>query len=112
MDKVDKASPTVSTTALFITAMVDSKERRKVSTRDAPNAFIQTNQPLDEDDQRVILKIQGPLVDMLMQIAPEVCKQHVQYEKNKKVLCVKVLKAIYGLLRYCFTNNSEKTWNK
>lgn len=47
------------------------------------------------------MKIRGPLVDMLVELAPEVYKKFVVREgKNQdKVLYVRVLKAIYGMLK-------------
>ena len=41
-------------------------------TNDIPNAFIQTNVLSDPDEKdRVIMKITGVLVDMLVELAPE-----------------------------------------
>ena len=42
MGKEDSSSPTVSARSLFLTAAIDSKERRHSKTADAPNAFVQT----------------------------------------------------------------------
>ena len=42
----------------------------------------------DKDGQNHEMKIRGPLVDMLVQIAPEVYKDFVSYERGKKnTLC-------------------------
>ena len=58
MGKEDSSSPTVSTDALFLTAMVDAMEDRYVVTLDIPNAFIQTVQDdKDRDGDRFIMKI-------------------------------------------------------
>ena len=43
----EKASPTVSLLALFLTAVIDAKERHDVATLDIPNAFLHAN--LNED---------------------------------------------------------------
>ena len=45
------------------------------------------------------MKIRGALVDMLVQIAPEIYKDFVSYERGQKILYVQVLKAIYGMLQ-------------
>ena len=45
------------------------------------------------------MKITGVLVDMLVQIAPEIYGSYVVYEHGKKVLYVEVLKALYGMLQ-------------
>ena len=100
MDKEDSMSPTVSTNALFITAAIDAREGREVATCDIPNAFIQTDQPeIDKDGQRFIMKIRGALVDILLELDPTTYRDFVSIENKKKVLYVRVLKAIYGMLQ-------------
>jgi hypothetical protein len=70
-------------------------------TADILNAFVQTD--VDEKNQvkedRIIMKIWGPLVDMLLEIAPEISEGYSTYECKTKVLYVKMLKAIYGMLQ-------------
>jgi hypothetical protein len=51
---------------------------------------------------RVIMKITGVLVDMLVNINPELYGPAVVLENQKKVLYVEVLKAIYGMLEAAF----------
>jgi hypothetical protein len=50
------------------------------------------------NNERVILKIKGPLVDMLISLDNELYQNFVVYENGIKVLYVKVLKALYGML--------------
>ena len=45
------------------------------------------------------MKIRGPLVDMLVELDPELYEGTYTYERGQKVLYVHVLKAIYGMLR-------------
>jgi hypothetical protein len=101
MERDDAASPTAMTESILITATIDAKQKRDVMTADIPNAFVQTN--VDEKNQvkgeRIIMKIRGPLVDMLLEIAPEVYEGYSTYEGKTKVLYVKMLKAIYGMLQ-------------
>jgi hypothetical protein len=47
---------------------------------------------------RVVMKITGVLVDMLVNINPELYGPAVVLENRKQVLYVEVLKAIYGTL--------------
>ena len=47
----------------------------------------------------IILKIRGVLVDMLMQMDPELYGPLIVYENGKKVLYTEVLQAIYGMLQ-------------
>ena len=99
MGKEETSSPTVTTTSVFMTAVIDAQERRSVATADVPNAFIQTKlRELDKDGQRYVLKIRGELVDMLVQIAPEVYGPSVVIERDQKVLYLQTLKALYGML--------------
>ena len=100
LTREDSASPTAAHEAIMCTATVNAKEERDVMTADLPNAFIQTPMPeVKDDEDRVMMKITGVLVDMLVQIDPEKYGPFVVYEKNRKVLYVQVLRAIYGMLQ-------------
>jgi hypothetical protein len=70
MERDDAASPTAMTESILITATIDAKQKRDVMTADIPNAFVQTD--VDEKNQvkgdRIIMKIRGPLVDMLLEV--------------------------------------------
>ena len=68
--KEDKSSPTVLTESIKLTASVDAYEERDVASMDIPNAFIQTILPRKPDEERVIMKIRGKLVDWLLEIDP------------------------------------------
>ena len=99
LPKGEAASPTVSQEAVFLTAIVDAKEERDVMTADIPNAFIQAMMPeLGPGKERVIMKITGVLVDLLVEIAPEIYSPFVVFENGKKVLYVQVIRALYGML--------------
>ena len=99
LSREDSASPTVSLESIFLTSIIDAKEKRDVMSADIPNAFIQTDMPDPKPgEDRVIMKITGVLVDLLVDMAPEVYGSYVVYEKGRKVLYVQVLKAIYGTL--------------
>jgi hypothetical protein len=64
-----------------------------------PNAFIQAYLLKKEPgEDRVVMKITGVLVNMLVNINPELYSPAVVLENRKKVLYVEVLKAIYGML--------------
>ena len=100
VDRVDASSPTVSTPAIMITSMIEARERRVMMTADIPNAFIQTQHPKhDKDGQRYIMKLSGPMVDMLCQQLPEVYARFVYVDsKGVSHLYVRIDKAIYGML--------------
>jgi hypothetical protein len=97
MSREDVSSPTMSTKAVLLTAMIKAKEGRDVATCDIPNAFIQTTvEEMDKDGNRTIMKICGVLVDILCEMDP-VYRDFVVMEGNQKVLYVHITKAIYGL---------------
>ena len=78
--------------------VIDAKERRDVMSADIPNAFIQAKIPTNKGDEKIIMKITGKLMDILVKMAPEVYAKHVVYKNGKKVLYVQVLRALYGML--------------
>jgi len=100
-ERDEAASPMAMTESILITATIDAKQNRDVMTADIPNAFIQTdaNEKNHVVGECIIMKIRGPLVDMLLKIAPEIYKDFVVMEGSTKVLYVKMLKAIYGMLQ-------------
>jgi hypothetical protein len=65
---------------------------------DVPNAYVQTPLPSGEGVERIIMKITGELVDMLVEMEPDTYQGHVVLEKGRKVLYVQVNRAIYGML--------------
>jgi hypothetical protein len=81
----------------MLTAVIDAHEERNVMTCDIPNALIQALMPKVKDgDERVMMKITGVLVDMLVELNPELYGPYVVYKRNRrnKVLYVQVLRAI------------------
>jgi hypothetical protein len=99
LSKEEAASPTASLEGILLTSIVDVKENRDVMSADIPNAFIQAHLPATEDgDERVIMKITGVLVDLLVSIDPTKYGPFVVTEKGTKTLYVEVLKALYGML--------------
>jgi hypothetical protein len=67
-------------------------------TIDVPNAFIQTDME-KIDGNRVIMKIRGPLVEMLVSLIPDLYSPFVTEEQSEPVLYVELLKALYGTLQ-------------
>ena len=86
LSREDTSSPTASQEGIFMTATVDAKEERDVMSTDLPNAFIQAEVPKDKKKkrERIIMKITGKLVDVLISIAPEVYSGYVVYKNGKK----------------------------
>jgi hypothetical protein len=92
-------SPTAALKNIMITEVIEAKEERDVITCDIPNTFIQAFLPKKEPgEDRVVMKITGVLVNMLVNISPELYGPVIVLENRKKVLYVEVLKAIYSML--------------
>ena len=99
MDRDEAASPTTMTESVMITATIDAKQNRDVMTADIPNAFVQVDIDEKEKGERIIMKIRGLLVNMLTELSPETYEKYVVYEGNNKVLYVRMIKALYGMLQ-------------
>ena len=69
-------------------------------SRDIPIAFIQAFIPDDEKDgdEHIIMKITGRLIDVLLEIAPEVYGPYVMYKDEKRVLYMQALRALHRML--------------
>ena len=83
-----------------MTATIEAEEGRDVATMDIPNAFIQT--PIKtEGTDKIVMKIRGLLVDILVQLDPDHYGPKITTEgsRRNKVLYLQVYKAIYGMLQ-------------
>ena len=80
-----------------MSCIIDAEEDRDVAVIDIPNAFIQM-QVEDEKDMEFI-NICGVLVDILVEISPDVYKLHVTTKKKGvKQLLVQCHNALYGTM--------------
>ena len=70
---------------------------------DVPNAFIQAKMIMEDGKERIIMKIMGPLVDVLLEIKRHTYQNYVVYERGEKVIYMVVLRAIYGMLEAALT---------
>jgi hypothetical protein len=99
LSRDDSTSPTAALESIMLTAIVDAKEGRDVMSCDIPNAFIQSELPeVAVGDERVIMKITGVLVNLLVNLSPEVYGPYVVSDKHRKVIYVQVLRGLYGML--------------
>jgi hypothetical protein len=98
MEREETSSPTAQVESILLTAFIEAKEGRDVMTADIPN--VQTSVPkTDRDGDRITMKITGPLVEMLVDLDPEIFKNFVTTEGKVPVLYVHVIKALYGMLQ-------------
>jgi hypothetical protein len=99
LSRKDAASPMAALESIMITGVIEAKEERDVMTCNIPNTFIQALLlKKDPGEDRVVMKITGVLVDMLVDVNQELYRPAVVLENRKKVLYLEVLKAIYGML--------------
>jgi len=97
IDKEDASSPTVATESVITTSIVDAVEEHQTAVIDVPNAFIQTY--VEDKSKRVIIRIRGMLVDMLVKTALDVYSPFVtENKKGERVLLVECLNALYGIM--------------
>jgi hypothetical protein len=97
--KEDVSSTTVTAEAVMLTCVIDAQEGCNVAVVDIPNAFVQTVVTEEDAEHRVIVRIRGPLVDVLTSIAPDIYGPYVSTNKTgQKVLIVECLNAVYGTM--------------
>ena len=94
LTKEEVHSPTVNTTAVFLTATIEAEEERDVRVYDVPNAFVQS-----DNDERVIMKVKGVAAELLLKTDPSLYRKYVIHEKGVVVLYVELRKALYGQLK-------------
>ena len=83
----------------MLTCVINAQENRDVAVVDIPNAFAQTVVSDEDAEHRVIVRIRGPLVDVLVSIAPDVYGRYVSTnKKGQKVLIVECLNAVSGTM--------------
>jgi KUP system potassium uptake protein len=92
--KEESSSPTVAIESLFLTAVIDAKEKRYVATCDIPGAFLHADM-----DEVVHMHIDGPLAKLLVNIDSKLYEPYLTMEGNKPVIYVKLEKALYGTLQ-------------
>jgi hypothetical protein len=91
--KEETTSPTVSTDALMISLMIDTKERRDVATADVEGAYLHADM-----EDFVLLKLVGEAVNIMGQVNPKY-EKFVVIENGKKVLYLQLLKSLYGCVQ-------------
>jgi len=94
--KDEATSPTISHEAKIITGVIEAKQKHDIMTADIPYALVQTD--IDQSGKKIIMKIREELVDILVDVSPEIYSNYVVQEKGQSVLYVQMLKALYGMM--------------
>ena len=93
--KEESSAPTVSTNDLILVCLIAAIQRRKVAVGDIAGAFLQSDYPPDCEDY---LRVEGLMVDILVQIVPEYGDYVFTTKKGTKLLIARINKGIYGTL--------------
>ena len=81
---------------MLLKSTIDAAEERDVAVIYIPNSFIQTR--IQNNEDKVILRLRGKLADLLIKTAPEIYHKHITINrKGETVLYVRALNAIYGI---------------
>jgi hypothetical protein len=92
--KEDVASPTAAIESVMLTCVIDAMEERDVAITDIPGAYLTAQM-----DEKVHVKLEGKLAELMVLTAPETYRTSISLESGKKVLYVKLKKALYGCLK-------------
>jgi len=93
ISKEESAAPTCSNNALMLVLLQAAFEGRKIATADVGAAYLHADM-----DNFVVIKLQGPIVDILCEMKPEYLK-FVVLENGKKTLYMQLMKALYGCIK-------------
>jgi hypothetical protein len=82
---------------VLLSCIIDAKEERDIAVVYVPNAFVQTQ--VENEKDVAFIKIRGILVDILVEIAPDVYNSYVSKDKKGlKQLLVQCQNALYGMM--------------
>jgi hypothetical protein len=110
ISKEDASSPTIATESVLLSCIIDAEEERDIAVVDIPNAFVQTQ--VENDKDMALIKNQGILVDILVEVSPDVYKSYISKDKKgSKQFLVQCQNALYGTmarwLQACYTIGSS-----
>jgi hypothetical protein len=93
--KQDTTSPTVSTEAVFITAVIEAHKEHNVACFDIHGAFLHA-----DSDKDITMILKGRLAELMVKRAPNLHRKYISVDRRgTAILYVKMQKAIYGVLR-------------
>ena len=99
-DKSAGSSPEVTTNGLILTAAFDAHEERDVATVDIETAFLHA-----VNDEEILMKLRGKIVELVVQLEPTMYRKYVTTGPNgEPILYVK-------LLRKCAMGNKQRTYD-
>jgi hypothetical protein len=81
ISKEDASSPTFAMESVLLSCIIDAEGEQDVAVVDIPNAFVQTH--VENKNNMVFINIRGILVDILVEIAPDVYKAYVSKDRKR-----------------------------
>ena len=94
-DKSDGSLPMVVTESIFMTGVVDAKEKRDVAVLDTATTFLQA-----DNNKTLSVLLRGKLAEMMVRIDLALYREYVTYfARDVPMLYVRLSKALYGILR-------------
>jgi hypothetical protein len=82
---------------VFATAAIDSKENREVVTINIPGTFLHTT-----NKDYVVMHMNGTLAKLMAKTDPKLYQKYLTNEKGKKVLYLRLQKALYGMMKSAY----------
>ena len=65
--------------------MIEAKQQHNIMTADIPNAYVQTD--INQSGKKIIMKIRRELVDILVDVSPEIYSNYVVQKKVRVFKC-------------------------
>ena len=90
---METSSPTLSTTGLMLSILIDAMECRDVGTADVVGAYLHADQT-----DFTIIQLEGLAVEIMCEIC-EGYNSFVTIENGKKTLYLQLMKALYGCVK-------------
>ena len=93
--KEETALSTTIPDSVMITGAIDLKENRTIWVMDCPGAFFHA-----DCEDNIIMKLKGCLEELMGNVAPHTCRKYMDIDrKGRPILCTKIQKALYGMLK-------------
>ena len=88
-NKDETSSPTVLKEAVFLTSVINARERQQVMMIDIPGAFMQV-----DIDELIHIRLEEPMVELLARVDPSKYRKYISEENGKQIVYVELQKAL------------------
>ena len=92
--KQEASAPTVAIESVILTSVIHALQKLDVAILDIRGAFMQAGM-----DEVVHVKFKGKIAKMLVKLDPKLYWRFIKDKHGKPVLCLELLKALYGTMR-------------